>query len=125
MDPVAIVLLALTLCWLAFGICWMIKSHHETKIKQEKKLAELDRVADLPLELDEYRATLVKKSCGTKMIGTKHPECRREFLLVFEDDFEREIPLSVEEEVYLAIDEGDCGTLALSDGEFYSFALDE
>lgn len=125
MDPIAIILLALTLCWSAFLIYWMIKSHRETKRKQEQTLRELDRAADFPPPLDERRATLVRKSCGTEVIGTRYVECRSEFLLVFEDDFEREIPLSVEEEVYLAIEEGDTGILALSDGKLYSFTLDE
>ena len=109
-----------------FGACWMVKSLRETKSERQKKLAELDCAVAFPPPLDERRVTLVRKSCGTKMVGSKSSlECQCEYLLVFEDEFEREIPLLVEEEIYLAIEEGDTGTLALSDGEFYSFTLDE
>ena len=125
MDPVVILLLVLTLGWTAFFVYWMVKSYREEKKKREETLKELDRAVDLPPVLDERRATLIRKSCGTDVIGTRYVECRVEFLLVFEDDFERELPLSVEEEIYLAIEEGDRGTLALSDGEFYSFTLEE
>ena len=125
MDPIGMTFVALTVLWAAFGAYWMYKSYHETKNKQKRALEELDRAVAFPPPLDECRATLVKKCCGTEVIGTKYVECRCEFLLVFEDDFEREIPLSVEEEVYLAIEEGDRGTLVLSDGAFYSFTLDE
>ena len=125
-DPVVAVLLTLTLSGSAFGIFWIFKSYFEAKKKQQEKCRELDRAVAFPPPLDECRATLVRKSCGTKMVGSKSSlECQCEYLLVFEDEFEREIPLLVEEEIYLAIEEGDSGILALSDGKLYSFTLDE
>lgn len=106
-------------------ICSLISMYRNALAAQKKGMAELERAAALPIPLDECRATLVKKRCFTKTVGSKSSlSCQREFLLVFEDEFEREISLSVEEEIYLALEEGERGTLALSDGAFYSFTLD-
>lgn len=126
MDPIAIGLMILFVGFSFLGIYYFfIRSYRNALAKQKKGFEELDRQSAFPPPLDEMRATLVKKKCGTKMVGTKYPECQREFVLVFEDEYEREIPLSVDEEIYLAIEEGDSGILALSDGKLYSFALDE
>ena len=134
-DPFAIFMIILTLGTSAFGILFMfIRPYCRAKKKQDEAMARMGESSflepteeedPLPPMLEEYRATLIRKVCGTKMIGTKYVECRVEYWLFFEDEFEREIPLLVEEEIYLAIEEGDSGILALSDGKLYSFTLDE
>lgn len=126
MDPLG---MSLMIVFVGISFCFIymfFRMYRRALIEQKKNLADLDRQSNLPPMLDEHRATLVKKSCGTKMVGFKSSlECQREFVLVFEDEYEREIPLSVDEEIYLAIEEGDSGILALSDGKLYSFTLDE
>ena len=134
-DPVGGSLAIAFLAFSIFGI-WklFICPYRAAKKKQAEAMARMDgsdsmQVPEeedvLPPMLEECRATLVKKKCGTKMVGTRSVKCHVEYWLFFEDEFEREIPLLVEEEIYLAIEEGDSGILALSDGKLYSFTLDE
>lgn len=134
MDPMALFMIVFFLSASVLGIFLVfVRPYHRARTKQKQAMERLaggpmptGEDEDIPVPmLEEHRATLVKKVCGTKMIGTKYVECRVEYWLFFEDEFEREIPLLVEEEIYLAIEEGDTGILALSDGKLYGFTLDE
>ena len=106
---------------LFFGmIIWHCVSTHKNN---KRLLAEMDKYADGP-ELDEIGARIIAKACSTRTYGTKTTQMRREFTVTFRTDMGEERRFSVQEEFYLSVDEGDEGTLATLNGNFYGFDKD-
>ncbi len=127
MDPLALILMIVCVGSSFVGIYYMfIRPYREALAKQREGMERLKREVDLKNTLNVRRVVLAKKNCRSRLRGSRSTlKSQQEFFLLFKDEFGREIPLSVEEEIYLSVEEGDSGLLALSDGEFYSFALDE
>ena len=111
---------AVILGLLGWGIKGMI-----TDRKRNKEL--LDKLDDYAKEqdLDEISAQVLSKNCGIKVYGTKTPDCCKEFSVTFLTTYGEEVQYKVLEEVYLSLEEGQNGTLATINGNFYGFYVEE
>lgn len=94
-----------------------IKSRKEMLEELEKPLEEAP--------ITEIDACVLKKECFVKTYGTKNPETRNEFYITF-STFTGEIKrYSVSEELYLAVDEGIAGTIAIMSDQFFDFYFEK
>ncbi|MBQ4119951.1 MAG: DUF2500 family protein [Clostridia bacterium] len=116
-DLISIVVIGVIMLVLAIGII-------NAFIREMKKRKQLLKDFEKPIELSpitEVDAVVVKKKCFVKSCGTKMPESVREFYLTFSTFSGEYKRYSVSEELYLSVDEGVSGTIALVDDEFFDF----
>ena len=76
-------------------------------------------------EVVELHATVTKLQCEVKVWGTKTPKVIKEFSVSFVDDTGTTYDFKIPEEMYEGFEEGQIGTLTLSNGNLYGFELDE
>ena len=94
------------------------------KQKQEKEL-ELEQPYFEP-QIFEYKATVIEKYCQVEGYGSvKMPQTRNSFYLAFKTYDGRILKYNVLEQDYLQIEEGQSGTLAIVNDNFYGFCPDE
>ena len=104
---------------LGFAFCLVKVIIYSIKARK-KALKELEEAVE-PAPITEVEATVLKKECRVKTYGTKMPESRKEFIITF-STFAGEIKrYLVSEELYLAVDEGTAGTIALVNDLFFDF----
>ena len=107
----------------AIIVCSIIKTQISAKKDNDRMLEELDSEEEPPLE--EIACRVLKKYCGVSVSGGKVPTVGEDFCVVFVAEDGRELELAVEEEVYLSLEKGQKGTLAVVNGNFYGFCPDE
>ncbi len=74
--------------------------------------------------LTEIRATIVRMRCEVNTYGVKIPQCREEYFITFLDEYGNEFTHSVDKDTYLSLSEGQKGTVAIVNENFYGFAED-
>lgn len=117
-------LLAAFLILLAVGYAlFYIKARKKSRAENEQILAELED--DSETELCETHGRVAEKLCGTRAYGTNDPHFEKGFFIVFETDGGETLEYRVDEETYLAVQEGETGTVAACDGRFFGFCPDE
>ena len=95
------------------------------KKRKEELFAEGETEGDEGPDLEETEGRILKKYCTATMYGTKSPQSRKEFFLTFLTSDGRSLTYAVEEDVYLALEEGQPGTLVTANGNFYGFCPNE
>lgn len=113
--------LAVVILGLLGGMVWIFISSCKENKKQLEKLDDYAKEQ----ELDEVSAQVLSKNCGIKVYGTKTPDCCKEFSVTFLTTYGEEVQYKVLEEVYLSLEEGQNGTLATINGNFYGFYVEE
>ena len=99
-------------------------------IKKNKELAakegeEPEIEEEFEPELTEIHAVIEKMTCGVDTTGFKTVNIYKEFNVSFRKDDGELLELPVEEEFYLALEEGMVGTVAIVNDRFYGFCPDE
>lgn len=87
-------------------------------------LEELEK----PLEeapITEINASVIKKECFVKTYGTKIPETIKEFYITFSTFTGETKRYSVSEELYVSVDEGIVGTIAIMNDKFFDFYFEK
>ena len=117
-NPATYILAGIVLALFA-ALIWVLVDTHRSNKRLWRSLEEPTEP-----ELIETEVRVISKRCGTKVYGSKSPQCRKEFYITFltEDGEETEYP--VEEEIYLSIHENETGTLATANGHFYGFCAE-
>lgn len=124
MDSFGWVVFALVLVFSWFGLL-MVKAKQWEKERNKEALEELEREPELP-EVDLRAATVVRKGTSLDWEGkVAYPNSRICFLVQFELDYGEKLTLSVDEEHYAAIEEGESGTLAMTNDCFLDFVAGE
>lgn len=116
-DLVAIVVIGVIMLALVVGIICAF-------LREMKKRKQILKEFEKPIELSpitEVDAVVVKKECCVKTYGLKMPESVKEFYLTFSTFSGESKRFSVNEELYLSVDEGVSGTIALVDDELFDF----
>jgi hypothetical protein len=104
---------------LGFAFC-LVKVIINSVKTHKKALKELEEAVE-PAPITEIEATVVKKECSVRTYGVKMPVSCKEFYITF-STFTGEIKrYGVSEELYLAVDEGTAGTIALVNDLFFDF----
>ena len=67
---------------------------------------------------------ITEKHCYTELSGTKQPELKKRFLVTFEASDGEVMTYSVDEDVYLEVEENKSGTAAIVGDRFYGFCVD-
>ncbi len=117
MDKVGQILALVVI--LGFAFC-LVKVIINSVKSHKKALKELEEPVEMA-PITEIEASVLKKECGVRTYGVKMPESRKEFYITF-STFTGEIKrYSVSEELYLAVDEGTVGTVALVNDQFFDF----
>ena len=109
-------------CFIFLG-CLGIKVFRSSRQEKLDALEELETAYTEP-ELSEVHACLQKKECGVKMYGTKTPETRKLFYFTFLTDANEQLRYEIDEEIYHTFDEGQSGTLAIANDNFYGFVTE-
>ena len=104
---------------LAFFIWAPIHSRRETK----KALEKMDIPAEEPALL-EQNAVVLDKYCYAKASGSSSPLHDKHFFVKFQTEDGKTVEYPVWEEFYLSAYEGQTGTLATANGNFYGFCED-
>lgn len=90
-------------------------------IKSRKKAMKQLENLEEEIPLVEIDARVLKKECFVKTYGVKMPETRKEFYITFLAFDGKTKRYSVSEELYLSVDEGFSGTIALLNDNFFDF----
>ena len=99
---------------------WMpIQSHREAK----KALEKMDTPSEEP-ELFEQSAVVLKKHCYAKASRGSSPLHDKHFFVTFQTEDGKTVEYPVWEELYLSVYEGQTGTIATANGNFYGFSAD-
>ena len=120
-DLVAIVVIGIIMFALAIGII-------NAFIREMKKRKQLLKELENPVELSpiiEVDAVVTKKECFVKSYGIKIPETVKEFYITFSTFSGEEKRYSVNEELYLSVEEGVVGSIALVDNRFFDFYFEK
>lgn len=120
-DLVAIVVIGIIMLALAIGII-------NAFIREMKKRKQLLKELENPVELSpiiEVDAVVTKKECFVKSYGIKIPETVKEFYITFSTFSGEEKRYSVNEELYLSVEEGVVGSIALVDNRFFDFYFEK
>ena len=120
-DYITFAVFGLIFLVLAVFIIKIIKS----SIKSRKEmLEELEKpLEDAPIT--EINARVLKKECFVKTYGTKMPETKKEFYITFSTFTGETKCYSVSEELYLSVDEGTVGTIAIMNDNFFDFYFEK
>lgn len=110
---------------LAFLLFYIIRTVVTTRRDYAKRLKEMEDEPDSPDELCEFDATVIGKRCEVKSEGTKRVFVKKLFYLGFRTEDGREMIFPVEEAMYLEVEEGQKGTLATLNGNYYGFYVEE
>ena len=110
---------------LAFLLFYIIRTVVTTRRDYAKRLKEMEDEPDSPDELCEVGATVIGKRCEVKSEGTKRVFVKKLFYLGFRTEDGRELIFPVEEAMYLEVEEGQKGTLATLNGNYYGFYVEE
>lgn len=99
-------------------------------IKKRKEQAaqegnEVEHDEEFEPELTEIHAVIEKMTCGVDATGFKTVNVYKEFTVSFRKDDGELLELPVEEEFYLALEEGMVGTVAIVNDRFYGFCPDD
>ncbi len=117
-------ILAVVIALLVSGYAlFYIKARKKSRVEKERMLEELED--DSGFEVEEVHVRVVSKCCGTRAYGTKTPHHEKGFFVTFMTDSGETPEYRVDEETYLAAEEGMTGTVATHDGIFYGFCPDE
>ncbi len=120
-DLVAIVVIGIIMLALAIGII-------NAFVREMKKRKQLLKELENPVELSpiiEVDAVVTKKECFVKSYGIKIPETVKEFYITFSTFSGEYKRFSVSEELYLSVDEGVVGSIALVDNRFFDFYFEK
>ena len=74
--------------------------------------------------LREIHGTILTKNCYSGVGGTKHVRAYTCFIIMFRSDEGEELRYEVDEDCYLAVSEGQAGTVAIVGTGFYGFCPD-
>ena len=110
---------------IAGSIAGVIYGSFSQKKRKEELFAEWEAEGEEGPELEETEVRILEKHCMAKLYGTKMPQSRKEFSLTFQTQDGKKLTYAVEEDVYLALEENQHGTLATVNGNFYGFCPDE
>lgn len=108
---------------LGFAFC-LVKVIINSVKSHKKALKELEEPAEMA-PITEIEASVLKKECGVKTYGTKMPETRKEFYITFLTFTGETKRYAVSEELYLAVEEGTVGTVALVNDRFFDFYFEK
>ena len=122
-NPETYLTVAILLALFAVIVYSIVRTQILAKKDNDRMLEELDTEEEPPLE--EIVCCVRTKYCGISVSGGKVPTVGEDFCAVFVAEDGREFELAVEEEVYLSLEEGQKGTLAVVNGNFYGFCPDE
>lgn len=101
-------------------VFFIVKCIRDSLKERKKAMRELEEPLEEP-PLTEIDATVLKKECSVRTYGVKMPVSCKEFYITF-STFTGEIKrYGVSEELYLAVDEGTAGTIALVNDLFFDF----
>ena len=120
-DLIAIVVISVIMLALVIGI---INAFVREMKKRKQLLKEFEKDVELS-PITEVDAVVAKKECFVKSYGTKMPESVREFYLTFSTFSGEHKRYSVSEELYLSVEEGVSGTIALVDNQFFDFYFEK
>ena len=105
---------------LFFGIIILIVSLSAKNAPKDPREIELDEpIEELPIEALDV--TVLELRCGVKIEGIKQPTTVRNFEVTFLTDDGEKLKFYVSEELYLALSEGERGSLALLNGQIYDY----
>ena len=110
---------------LAFFLFYIIRTVATTRRDNAKRLKEIEDEPDTPPELCEVCATVIGKRCDVSARGTKTVFVKKNFYLGFRTEDGRDLIFPVEEAMYLEVEEGQKGTLATLNGNYYGFYVEE
>ncbi|MBQ9920134.1 MAG: hypothetical protein IJO49_04855 [Clostridia bacterium] len=120
-DLIAIVIISVIMMALVIGI---INAFVREMKKRKQLLKEFEKDVELS-PITEVDAVVTKKECFVKSYGTKMPESVREFYLTFSTFSGEHKRYHVSEELYLRVEEGISGTIALVDNQFFDFYFEK
>ena len=110
-------------------VIWFIYDMISYAVKRHKKIAkylnDTEKDENKPPKLCEFGATVIGKRCEVKSEGTKRVFVKKLFYLGFRTEDGRELIFPVEEAMYLEVEEGQKGTLATLNGNYYGFYVEE
>lgn len=118
MDKISNVILIVLVAYFVGMFLWfLVKKYKQTKIQQ----AELDTPVSEPT-LSVVGATVKAKEVGEETFGNpRFPKRKTVFTILFVTDAGEEMPLQVTEDVFAKLQEGDSGSLALHNDQYYDF----
>ena len=102
-----------------------VKLSIESKKRNAEMLEEPEEDEGVLPEIQEYSVTVIGKRCEVNTYGSKPPRAQKEFYLGFRTDDGKELIFSVGEESYLEVEEGQKGTVAVLNDNYYGFCADE
>ena len=108
---------------------WYIISYKRMRMEMEKSASLLEEGddpshGDAP-SLEEIHGRILEKHCFSGVAGTKSPRAYRTFYIILMSDEGEKLRYDVDEECYLAVVEGQWGTVAIVGTRFYGFCPDE
>ena len=74
---------------------------------------------------EEVNVVISGKRCGTRIVGVKSNVALKGFFITFTADDGRVFEFKVEEELYLSLEEGQKGSIAIVNDNFYGFCPEE
>ena len=110
-------------------VIWFIYDMISYAVKRHKKIAkylnDTEKEENKPPKLREFDATVIGKRCEVRSEGTKRVFVKKLFYLCFRTKSGHELIFPVEEAMYLEVEEGQKGTLATLNGNYYGFYVEE
>ena len=123
-DNIFWIILAVCAVVLLICIPMLIKEIKKTKMTKEEQDAYYEEYFANDGEITLTYAEVVDMACGTKVLGSKSPKCVESYVVTFRTEKGEILPISVDHEMYDAIDVGMTGMLRLVDGRLNSFEAD-
>ena len=124
MDIEKILFIAIGI-FLLYLLFMAVKLSVEGKKRNAELLEEMEEEEEGLPEIQEFSVTVIGKRCEVNTYGSKPPRAQKEFYLGFRTDDGRELIFSVGEESYLEVEEGQKGTVAVLNDNYYGFCADE
>ncbi len=113
---------------LIVGFHIYVKRHPGVVPTKEDVIAMEDALLEEAPSFIEIHGKVIHLQCSAEMVpyqGYRMPKAIRTFLVIFLDDDGEQHEIYVDEEAYNSFEEGQVGTITLSDIGLYSFVLDE
>ena len=120
------ILASLVILYPAWYVISYIRARKDMKKRAEQMENEVeeDSSAGEP-PLQEIHGTILSKYCYSGVGGTKNVRAYTCFTIIFRSDKGEETSYEVDEECYIAVSEGQTGTVAIVGTRFYGFCPDE
>ncbi len=126
-NPLVLILMIVIPLFLigAIAIIVEIKKGKLTVPTPEQIRAMEDSRLEYEPEYTEMEVEVIDLACEARSVGQRLPRVEKEFRVAFKKESGECFVLIVSEEMYLAFEVGQRGSLTLVDGEFYSFLATE